>query len=52
MIFEKRGQWCFRDAENKLHKFDSENDAKKAWGWVPPVEEILDDEEDNEEEDY
>ena len=42
MIFEKRGKWCYRDDNGKLQKFATEEEAKKAAGWVPPVEEILD----------
>ena len=42
MIFEKRGQWCWRDGDGRLHKFDTEEEAVKAAGWVPPVEETLD----------
>ena len=41
-IFEKRGRWCFRDEAGKLHKFGTEEEAKLALGWIPPVEEILD----------
>ena len=41
-IFEKRGRWCFNDEAGKLHKFDTEEEAKSALGWVTPVEETLD----------
>jgi len=46
-IFEKRGKWCFLEiiedqGIRKLHKFRTEEEAKIAAGWVPPVEEILD----------
>jgi len=41
MVFEKRGQWCWRDEEGRLHKFATEEEAKLAAGWVPPVEETL-----------
>lgn len=46
-IFEKRGKWCFLEIQEdqgirKLHKFGTEEEAKTAAGWVPPVEEILD----------
>ena len=46
-IFEKRGKWCFLEVIEdqgirKLHKFRTEEEAKIATGWVPPVEEILD----------
>ena len=46
-IFEKRGKWCFLEiiedqGIRKLHKFGTEEEAKLAAGWVPPVEEILD----------
>jgi hypothetical protein len=42
MIFEKRGKWCLRDKDGRLHKFDTEAEAKEFAGWVPPVEETLD----------
>ena len=29
-LFEKRGQWCFRDENNKLHKFPTKEEAEKA----------------------
>lgn len=29
-LFEKRGQWCFRDKNNKLHKFPTKEEAEKA----------------------
>lgn len=46
-IFEKRGKWCFLEINEdqgirRLHKFATEQEAKIAAGWVPPVEEILD----------
>ena len=54
MIFEKRGKWCYRDDKDKLYKFATEEEAKVAAGWIPPVEEILyggeEEEEDCEEE--
>jgi hypothetical protein len=31
-IFEKRGSWCYRDAEGKLFKFDTEEAAKSSLG--------------------
>jgi len=45
-IFEKRGKWCFLEiiedqGIRKLHKFGTEEEAKLAAGWVPPVEETL-----------
>ena len=45
-IFEKRGKWCFLEVIEeqgirKLHKFSTEEEAKLAAGWVPPVEETL-----------
>jgi hypothetical protein len=33
-IFEKRGKWCFRDHEGKLHKFDTAEEAVQAGGLV------------------
>ena len=46
-IFEKRGKWCFLEiiedqGIRKLHKFGTEEEAKIAAGWVPPVKESLD----------
>jgi hypothetical protein len=38
MIYEKRGKWCFRDENGKLHKFDSEIAAKIALGSAPQTE--------------
>ena len=35
-IFEKRGQWCFRDESGKLHKFLTEHEAVLSAGF--PVE--------------
>ena len=32
MIYQKRGQWCFRDDNGKLHKFATEADAKAVYG--------------------
>ena len=29
-LFEKRGQWCFRDENHKLHKFLTKEEAEKA----------------------
>jgi len=56
MIFEKRGKWCYRDDNGKLQKFATEEEAKKAAGWVSPVQEpeirswLEDDDDDYEEE--
>lgn len=55
MIFQKRNQWCFRDSEGKLHKFDSELAAKSAFGPVPqeaPVKSWLEDDDGEEEEKF
>jgi len=41
LIYEKRGRWCLRDNSGKLYKFNTESEAKKFAGWVPPVEETL-----------
>ena len=49
MIFEKRGKWCYRNDDGRLFKFSTEEEAKLAAGWVPPVEEILDGSEEEEE---
>lgn len=32
MIYQKRGHWCFRDDNGKLHKFATEAEAKAAYG--------------------
>ena len=31
-IFEKRGQWCFRDEKGTLHKFSTKAEAEVAAG--------------------
>jgi hypothetical protein len=31
-IFEKRGRWCYRDEAGRLHKFDTEIEAKSSLG--------------------
>jgi hypothetical protein len=31
-IYEKRGKWCYRDAEGNLFKFDTEQAAKSSLG--------------------
>ena len=49
MVFEKRGKWCYRNDDGRLFKFSTEEEAKLAAGWVPPVEEILDASEEEEE---
>lgn len=33
MIHEKRGRWCFRDANGTLHKFNTLSEAKAAYGF-------------------
>ena len=38
-IFEKRGKWCFRDADGKLHKFNTKEALAHSLGTVPEVEE-------------
>lgn len=32
MIYQKRGHWCFRDDNGKLHKFATEAAAKAVYG--------------------
>lgn len=39
MIFQKRGSWCFRDENGRLHKFPTEADAKAAYGIVDATKE-------------
>lgn len=51
MIYEKRGQWCWRDEEGKLHKFATEKEAVGASGWVQALDEIFYGGEEEEEED-
>ena len=48
MIFEKRGQWCWRDGDGRLHKFDTEQEAMDASGGVFALEETFDAEEETE----
>jgi hypothetical protein len=31
-IYEKRGSWCYRDEDGKLHKFGTEAEAKSSLG--------------------
>lgn len=31
-IYEKRGKWCYRDADGNLFKFDTEQAAKSSLG--------------------
>ena len=35
-LFEKRGKWCYRDENNKIHKFDTKEEAmysgQALWG--------------------
>jgi len=40
MIFEKRGQWCFRDDNGKLYKYATEKQALDAHDVPVQVEEI------------
>lgn len=43
MIYQKRGQWCFRDDNNKLHKFTTKAEAEAFCGIkeeIKPVEEF------------
>ena len=35
-IFEKRGKWCYRDAEGRLLKFATEAEAKSSLGYLEP----------------
>ena len=35
-IFEKRGRWCYRNAEGKLFKFATEAEAKSSLGYLEP----------------
>ena len=39
-IFEKRGQWCFRDKKGMLHKFSTKAEAEAASGVSLPVPEV------------
>lgn len=41
-ISERRGRWVLIDNNGKTTKHATEEEAKKAAGWVSPVEEILD----------
>jgi len=40
MIYEKRGQWCWRDSNGKLHKFKTEEEAIVAAGFSMPQAEL------------
>ena len=35
-IFEKRGRWCYRNADGKLLKFATEAEAKSSLGYLEP----------------
>jgi hypothetical protein len=35
-IFEKRGKWCYRNADGKLLKFATEAEAKSSLGYLEP----------------
>lgn len=35
-IFEKRGSWCYRNADGKLLKFATEAEAKSSLGYLEP----------------
>jgi hypothetical protein len=35
-IFEKRGSWCYRNAEGRLLKFATEAEAKSSLGYLEP----------------
>lgn len=48
-IVERRGRWVLTDKNGMSSKFATEEEAKKAAGWVPSVEEILDGSEEEEE---
>ena len=50
MIFKKRFQWAFYDANNKLHKFDTEAEALAAHQGELPVAEVVEETFDAEEE--
>ena len=39
-IFEKRGQWCFRDETGRLRKFSTKAEAEKASGVSLPLPEV------------
>lgn len=36
MIYEKRGKWCFRDSNGKLHKFTSKDEAETLYNSLSP----------------
>ena len=42
-IYLKRGRWCVADETGLLAKFSTEEEAKEFAGWIPPVEEIHED---------
>ena len=36
-IYKKRFQWCGRDSQDRLHKFNTEAEAKDFFGLKEPV---------------
>ena len=47
-LFEKRGQWCFRDENNKLHKFPTKEEAEKALPHEKTADDLEEEVEDHE----
>ena len=41
-VYQKRGVWYLIEEGKNVRFFSSEEEAKAAAGWVPPVEESLD----------
>jgi len=48
-IHQKREVWYLSEPYKDIRAFSSEEEAKIAAGWLPPVEEILDGSEEEEE---
>ena len=48
-IYEKRGNWCYRDQQGKLFKFNTEAEAKSSLGYLEPKEFEYASEKENEE---
>lgn len=48
-VYEKRGVWYLLEQGKNVRSFSSEEEARLAAGWIPPVEEVLDGNEKEEE---
>tara|TARA_Y100000389_G_C16998394_1_gene288312 strand:- start:51 stop:233 length:183 start_codon:yes stop_codon:yes gene_type:complete len=48
-IYQKREVWYLLEQGKNVRSFSSEEQARLAAGWIPPVEEVLDGSEEEEE---